>query len=102
MRAVLITNPFATTSGGWTREVIVRSLEAQFDLTIQFTEYRMHAAEIAKQARRDEVDTIVTLGGDGTINEVINGLLDPEVANFPQPLLAPIPGGLANVFPRSL
>ncbi len=102
MRAVLITNPFATTSGGWTREVIVRSLEAQFDLTIQFTEYRMHAAEIAKQARRDEVDAIVTLGGDGTINEVINGLLDPEVANFPQPLLAPIPGGLANVFPRSL
>lgn len=102
MRAVLVTNPFATTSGGWTKDVIVRSLEAQFDLQIIFTEHRMHAAEIAKQARHDQVDAIVTLGGDGTINEVINGLLDDEVAHLPQPLLAPIPGGLANVFPRSL
>lgn len=102
MRAVLITNPFATTSGGWTKEVIVRSLEAQFDLEIIFTEYRMHAAEIAKRARQANFDAVITLGGDGTINEVINGLLDPEVSNFPQPLLAPIPGGLANVFPRSL
>lgn len=102
MRAVLVTNPFATSSGGWTKDVIVRSLEAQFDLQIVFTEHRMHAAEIAKQARLDQVDAIVTLGGDGTINEVINGLLDPEVLHVPQPLLAPIPGGLANVFPRSL
>lgn len=102
MRAVLVTNPFATTSGGWTKDVIVRSLEAQFDLEIVFTEHRMHATEIAMQARLDQVDAIVTLGGDGTINEVINGLLDPKVAHLPQPLLAPIPGGLANVFPRSL
>jgi diacylglycerol kinase family enzyme len=102
VRAVLITNPFATTSGGWTKDVIVRSLEAQFDLQIQFTEYRMHAAEIAQQARKDNFDAVITLGGDGTINEVINGLLDPEVSKHPQPLLAPIPGGLANVFPRSI
>lgn len=80
----------------------MRSLEAQFDLQIVLTEHRMHAAKIAKQARFDQVDAIVTLGGDGTINEVINGLLDPEVLHLPQPLLAPIPGGLANVFPRSL
>jgi diacylglycerol kinase family enzyme len=102
VRAVLITNPFATTSGGWAKDVIVRSLEAQFDLEIKFTEYRMHAAEIAKQARADIFDAVITLGGDGTINEVINGLLDLDVRDLPQPLLAPIPGGLANVFPRSL
>lgn len=102
MRAVLITNPFATTSGGWTKDVIVRSLEAQFDLEIIFTEYRMHAAEIAKRARKENFDAVITLGGDGTINEAINGLLDPDVRDLPQPLLAPIPGGLANVFPRSL
>jgi diacylglycerol kinase family enzyme len=102
VRAVLITNPFATTSGGWTKDVIVRSLEAQFDLEIKFTEYRMHAAEIAKQARADKFDAVITLGGDGTINEAINGLLDLDVSDLPQPLLAPIPGGLANVFPRSL
>jgi diacylglycerol kinase family enzyme len=102
VRAVLITNPFATTSGGWAKDVIVRSLEAQFDLEIKFTEYRMHAAEIAKQARADIFDAVITLGGDGTINEVINGLLDLDVRDLPQPLLVPIPGGLANVFPRSL
>ena len=102
MRVMLITNPFATTSGGWTKEVIVRSLEAHFDLQIEFTTHRMHAADLAMTARRESFDAIVTLGGDGTINEVINGLLDSEVSNFPQPILAPIPGGLANVFPRSL
>ena len=101
MRAVLITNPSATTSGGWSRDVIVRSLEAEYSLETKLTEYRGHATEIAAEARRNGAELVITIGGDGTINETINGLLQ-EPSTQPVPLLATIPGGLANVFPRSL
>lgn len=99
-RGILVTNPNATTSAGWNRDVLVRALEAEVDLEIKFTERRGHASEIAAQARRDGINVVFTLGGDGTVNEVINGLLSVDSASCP--LLGTIPGGLANVFPRSL
>jgi diacylglycerol kinase family enzyme len=101
MRAVLITNPSASTSGGWSRDVIVRSLEAEYDLETLFTTHRGHATDIAADARRRGIDLVITIGGDGTINETINGLLR-EDCDLAVPLLATIPGGLANVFPRAL
>lgn len=58
------------------------------------------------------MDIVVTLGGDGTVNEVVNGMKDPDVTNDGVvddtvaaehlPLLAPVPGGSANVFARAL
>ena len=100
MRAVLVTNPAASTSGGWTREIVVRALQAELDLTVELTQHRGHATEIARAARDNGVDVVLTLGGDGTVNEVINGLLAPS--DKPTPLLGTVPGGLANVFPRSI
>lgn len=100
MRAVLITNPAATTSGGWTRELLLRALQAEFDITVQLTKHRGHAIELARQSRENNVDVVLTLGGDGTINEAINGLLSTDTGDIP--LLGTIPAGLANVFPRSL
>ena len=99
---MLIANPNATTSGGWTKDVIIRSLRAEFDLTLVHTQHRMHAAELAHRARIEGFDAVITLGGDGTINETINGLLQSDDGDLPIPTLACIPGGLANVFPRSL
>jgi diacylglycerol kinase family enzyme len=100
MRAILVTNPAASTSAGWTREVVVRALQSELDLTVMHTEHRGHATDIAHAAREDGVELILTLGGDGTVNEVINGMLRESAQ--PLPLLGTIPGGLANVFPRSL
>ncbi len=101
MRAVLIANPSATTAAGWSREIIVRTLAAELDLDVRITESRGHAIDLAAEARADGADVVITLGGDGTVNEVINGLLgagtDGDI-----PLLATIPAGLANVFPRAL
>lgn len=99
MRGVLITNPAATSSGGWTRDVLIRSLAAELELEIAPTEYRGHAIEIASRAAAAGVDVVLTLGGDGTINEAINGLMAHPA---PRPLLGCIPGGLANVFIRAL
>lgn len=101
MRAVLIANPNATTSAGWSRDIIVRALESELDLTVAYTEHRNHAIELAADARANQVDVVISLGGDGTVNEVINGLLQSGT-DAPLPLLATIPAGLANVFPRAL
>lgn len=57
--------------------------------------------KIARDARNRHLDVVLTLGGDGLVNEVINGLLEPD-AEGPVPSIAPIPGGSANVFARAL
>lgn len=102
MTCTLIVNPFATTSSGWSRELIVRSIQATYETDIHITAERNHAVEIARNARKMGKKYIIILGGDGTVNEAINGLLDESVQEFEQPILAVIPGGLANVFTRSL
>ena len=100
MRGLLITNPSATTAAGWSRDIVVKSLAAEVDLTVELTRYRGHASELAAAARAEQLDVVFTLGGDGTVNETINGLLSATEGDCP--LLGTIPGGLANVFPRAL
>jgi diacylglycerol kinase family enzyme len=101
MRALLVVNPAATTTSARTREVLASALEADLKLEVAHTRHRGHAAELAGQARADCLDLVVVLGGDGTVNEVVNGLLadgpHPDV-----PDLAVVPGGGTNVFSRAL
>jgi len=72
---------------------------AEFDAVL--TEEPGHATRLARQALDDGYRTIVAVGGDGTVNEVLNGLVvegtvDPEVA------LGIIPWGTGADFTRSL
>jgi len=99
MRGLLIVNPKASSSSGWSRDVVIRSLAAEMDLEIQETSFRGHGIELAFNASLAGVDVILTLGGDGTINEAINGIKEFQGKS---PLLGTIPGGLANVFSRAL
>ena len=99
MRAVLIVNPKATATTVRGRDVLARALASDLKLDVVETAHRGHAAEIAGEAARDGVDLVVTLGGDGTINEAVNGLM--TVAEQ-RPCLAVVPGGSANVFSRGL
>jgi diacylglycerol kinase (ATP) len=64
------------------------------------TNYPGHAREIAAQATIQKVDTIVVLGGDGTLNEVINGVLATECQQIPR--IGIIPSGSSNDFSKSL
>src|SRR5674536_299710 len=70
-------------------------------LDVTTTQRRGHAADLARQARTDGLDVVLVLGGDGTVNEVVNGLLaagpGPDV-----PALAVVPGGCTNVFARNI
>jgi len=96
MRAVLVFNPKATATSPRVRDVIARAMASDLKLDIAETRRRGHATEIARQAVADEIDVIVVLGGDGTVNEVVNGIVGSPTE------LAVVPGGSTNVFARAL
>ena len=87
-------------------DLAVRSLAGLVDLDVERTKYRGHARELAAAARGE---LIIVLGGDGSINEVVNGVMSRDDASpggdTPDggpPLIAVIPGGGANVLARAL
>lgn len=103
---MLLVNPKATTTNQRTRDVLIRALGAAVDLTVEETGYRGHAASLAGTARAKGFDAVAILGGDGTVNEAVNGLLNTvngEARDAEhRPALIVIPGGSANVFARAL
>jgi diacylglycerol kinase family enzyme len=110
MRALLVVNPKATTTTERGRDVLVRALRSQVDLTVEYTRRRGHAAALTRAAAESGVDVVVTLGGDGTVNEAVNGLMTADNAlaggtvalAYRLPALAVVPGGSTNVFARAL
>jgi len=103
VRGLLIVNPQATTTTGNSADLVIRSLAGLVDLDVEHTRYRGHARELAAAARGE---LVIVLGGDGAINEAVNGIMgraaaDPASAG-PAPLLAVIPGGGGNVFAQAL
>jgi diacylglycerol kinase family enzyme len=120
MRGLLIVNPNATSMTGTVIDLAVRSLAGLVDLDVERTKYRGHARELAAAARGE---LVIVLGGDGSINEVVNGIMgrnggsgdsEPDVGSGDsgsgdigsggggKPLIAVIPGGGANVLARGL
>ena len=91
MRALFIVNPKATTTTARTREVVLSALRAEMDITCVETAYRDHARKLAYGATADGYDLVLSLGGDGTVNEVVNGLLQSP-KGVPRPRYAVIPG----------
>jgi diacylglycerol kinase family enzyme len=61
------------------------------------TQHRGHARELAAEA---DTDLVIVFGGDGAINEAVNGLMEQPPAA--RPLLAVLPGGGGNVFAQAL
>jgi diacylglycerol kinase family enzyme len=103
VRGLLIVNPQATTTTGNSADLVVRSLAGLVDLDVEHTRYRGHARELAAAARGE---LVIVLGGDGAINEAVNGIMGrpgTEGAHAgTAPLLAVIPGGGGNVFAQAL
>jgi diacylglycerol kinase (ATP) len=78
-----------------TKAVTEECERANMRLEIEFTKYPKHAIKIAKDAR-DKYDLLIVAGGDGTVNEVINGIANSKTA------LAIMPFGTSNVFALEL
>jgi diacylglycerol kinase family enzyme len=104
VRAVLIVNPNATSTTPAGRDLLAHALESRTHLTVEHTNHRGHAIEIARAAAMAGVEVVIVHGGDGTVNEVVNGLLGaPELpVGREAPAVGVVPGGSANVFARSL
>lgn len=56
--------------------VVAELLEGGVVPTIRYTERKGHAAELAASASQDEFDFIICAGGDGTLNEVMSGIIN--------------------------
>lgn len=96
MRVTLIVNPIASSVTRRARVVIQKALSADHDLRVAETTRKGQAIRLAHSAAREGAEVVVALGGDGTINEVANGVLGESCA------VAPLPGGSTNVFARTV
>jgi len=96
VRLLLIGNPTASSVTPRARVVIAKALAADHDVSVVTTSRRGHATRLAQGAVADGVEVVVALGGDGTLNEVANGLAGSDTA------LGVLPGGSTNVFARTI
>ncbi|MEJ6019096.1 diacylglycerol/lipid kinase family protein [Corynebacterium sp. H113] len=110
MRALIISNPNSTSITDDLVRCVVRSLRAVPGLRFhtEYTSHPGHATELTRGMTAKDVDYIVCLGGDGTVNEVVNGLMDdatPTAEGIPPhqlPAIVIIPTGSANVLAGAL
>ena len=82
---------------------ILECLKANgFDVTWQLTERRWHAADIAQEFARAGARLIVSVGGEGVMNEIVNGLFAYKEKSGTMPALAMIPVGTGTDLSRTL
>ena len=93
-RAVLIVNPMASRVTDEGVALVERALMRGVYVRTIRTERARHAVELAREA--DEADALVVYAGDGTFNEVLNGM---ERDDLP---VGFVPGGGTSVLPRAL
>jgi diacylglycerol kinase family enzyme len=127
VRGLLIVNPRATTTADGAEDLVTRSLAGLADLEVEHTRYRGHARDLAAAT---DADLVLVLGGDGAVNEAVNGVMAASGSGGAPgsmassgatgssgasrasgssgspgsrpPLIGVIPGGGGNVFARAL
>lgn len=97
-RVLFIINPI---SGGKSKAEVPALIETQLkgtnvDYSIVNTTGPLHATELAAKAVADGYDVVASVGGDGTVNEIVNGIMGTETA------LAIVPFGSGNGLARHL
>jgi diacylglycerol kinase family enzyme len=95
-RMLIIVNPYATTVSDRLKNLVVYALQGRYEVEAVSTEGQHHAIEIGREACEGGYDVVVAFGGDGTLNEVANGLVGTDVP------VSVLPGGSTNVVCRTL
>jgi YegS/Rv2252/BmrU family lipid kinase len=100
LKPLLIYNPIADHGNAEKILPTVKELFSrhQFDFDLMLTERPGHALEIAKEQAEAGRSLIIGAGGDGTMNEVINGLMRAETLDQRKPVMAVLPVGRGNDF----
>jgi diacylglycerol kinase (ATP) len=96
----LILNPVANHGRSLQVAADLRPLMAEYNADWSGTDYPGHAAELARQAGEQGYDLVVAVGGDGTVHEVVNGLM--QVSEKKRPALGIVPLGSGNDFAHIL
>lgn len=95
MRLFLIVNRHASTVSNRVARTVEMALRTDHQVEVALTHGRDDATRLAAKAAAEKMDVVVVLGGDGTVNEAVNGLIGTTTA------LGAIPGGSTNVFTRT-
>lgn len=95
-RMLVVVNPKATSVDARLRRLVVAALQSRYEVVATDTADRGHATHLAREAVRDGIEVVVTVGGDGTLNEAANGLAGSGVPLFP------LPAGSQNVYAKML
>ena len=95
-RMLIIVNPYATTVSDRLKSLVVYALQGRYEVEAVSTESQNHATEIGREAVDGGYDIVVAFGGDGTLNEVANGLAGTDIP------VSVLPGGSTNVVARTL
>jgi diacylglycerol kinase family enzyme len=95
-RMLVIVNPYATTVSDRLKNLVVYALQGRYEVEAVLTEARSHATEIGREACGGRYEIVVAFGGDGTLNEVANGVAGTDIP------VTVLPGGSTNVVCRTL
>src|SRR5947209_1623765 len=94
-RASLVINPRTGQNVAKLADVLAVFAAAGWKTDIALKEYGGHTMELAKEAAEASSDLVVAYGGDGTLNQVVNGVMN---AKGQHSVVGVIPGGTANVW----
>ena len=97
----IILNPMADMGNAWRIARDLRSITEQYGgVDWSGTVYPGHAIELARQAGEQGYDMVIAMGGDGTVHEVVNGLM--QVPEDKRPTLGVVPVGSGNDFAHGI
>lgn len=101
-KAFLILNPNADMGNAWRKALDLHPIvEATgYEVAWSGTVYPTHAMELARQAAEQGFERVIAIGGDGTVHEVVNGLM--QVPPEKRPILGVVPFGTGNDFAHGI
>ena len=93
---LVIVNPYATGVDARLRSLVVAALHGRYEVEAIDTQARDHATELCREAKHEGYDVVVAFGGDGTVNEVANGLAGSAIP------MTCLPGGATSALCKML
>ncbi len=95
-RMLVIVNPCASMMDGRLRNLVIAALHGRYEVDAVDTQARGHASDLCREAAHEGYDVVVSFGGDGTVNEIANGLCGSQTP------LTCLPGGATNALCKML
>lgn len=97
----IILNPMADMGNAWRVARDLRPIALEYgNADWSATVYPGHAIELAKQAGDQGYDMVIAMGGDGTVHEIVNGLM--QLPENKRPILGVVPVGSGNDFAHAI